>query len=404
MRDALVSALMAVGEALRQLLAMARATPLVACELVRLRQADGRVLAEDLCAAIDLPPWANSAMDGYALRFDDLAAQPLPVSQTVFAGNAPGPLQPGTCARVFTGAPVPAGADCVQLQENCTVDAQGRVSVLTPLRAGDNIRPQGNEIRAGAPLLAAGTVLNPLALGVLAAQGVSQVSVLRRPRVALLSSGDELAGEGATLGPGQIHDSNRVVLATLLERLGCEVIDLGCVPDDPLLLRAALAAVEGAELIISSAGVSVGDADCIGALLREAGEVRLWKLAIKPGKPFTFGHIGAVPLLGLPGNPGSALVTFLLLARPYLLARMGVARVEPMRVPVVAGFAWPKAGKRQEYLRVRLDGGRARLLENQSSATLLSAVQADGLLEVPAGETFEAGDVLDFISFDGVMG
>ncbi len=395
---------MAVDEALRQLLTMARATRLMACDQVSLRQADGRVLAKDLYAAIDLPPWANSAMDGYALRFDDLQAQPLQVSQTVFAGNAPGPLQAGTCARVFTGAPVPAGADCVQLQENCTIDAQGRVSLLAPLRRGDNIRPQGNEIRAGAPLLAAGTVLNPIALGVLAAQGFTLVQVLRRPRVALLSSGDELADEGAPLGPGQIFDSNRVVLAALLERLGCEVIDLGCVPDEPALLRAALAGVEAADLIISSAGVSVGDADCIGALLREAGEVKLWKLAIKPGKPFTFGHVGAVPLLGLPGNPGSALVTFLLLARPYLLARMGVARVEPMRVPVVAGFAWPKAGKRQEYLRVRLDGGRARLLENQSSATLLSAVQADGLLEVPAGETFEAGDVLDFISFDGVVG
>lgn len=328
---------MAVDEALRQLLLLARAAPLTACEQVALRQADGRVLAEDLRAAIDLPPWDNSAMDGYALRFDDLQAQPLPVSQTVFAGEAPGPLQAGTCARVFTGAPVPAGADCVQLQENCEVDAQGRVSSLTPLRRGANIRLQGNEIRAGAPLLAAGTVLKPIALGVLASQGITQVPVVRRPRVALLSSGDELAGEGATLGLGQIHDSNRVVLTALLERLGCEVIDLGCVPDEPALLRAAL-------------------------------------------------------------------VTFLLLARPYLLARMGVERVEPMRVPVVAGFAWPKAGKRQEYLRVRLDGGRARLLENQSSATLLSAVQAHGLLEVPAGETFEAGDVLDFISFDGLVG
>jgi molybdopterin molybdotransferase len=393
---------MAVDEALRQLLAMARATPFTACEQVSLRQADGRVLAEHLRAAIDLPPWANSAMDGYALRLDDLAAQPLPVSQTVFAGQAPEPLLAGTCARVFTGAPVPAGADCVQLQENCEVDAQGRVRSLTALRRGDNIRPQGNEIRAGASLLAAGTVLNPIALGVLASQGFVQVPVLRRPRVALLSSGDELAGEGAALGPGQIYDSNRVVLAALLERLGCEVIDLGCVPDDRAALRSALAEAEGAELIISSAGVSVGDADCIGALLREAGEVKLWKLAIKPGKPFTFGHVGGVPLLGLPGNPGSALVTFLLLARPYLLARMGVERVEPLRVPVVAGFAWAKAGKRQEYLRVRLEGGRARLLENQSSATLLSAVLGDGVLEVPAGETFEAGDVLDFIGFAGV--
>lgn len=399
-----MSTLMPVDDALRQLLAMARAAPLTAYQWVDLQEADGRVLAEDLHAAIDLPPWSNSAMDGYAFRFTELAGQPLPVSQTVYAGQAPGPLQAGSCARVFTGAPVPMGADCVQLQENCTLDAQGRVSSLSPLRMGDNIRLQGNEIRAGAPLLAAGTVLDPIALGVLASQGLIKVAVLSRPRVALLSSGDELADEGATLGPGQIFDSNRVVLAALLERLGCQVIDLGRVPDDPALLRAALIGVAGAELIISSAGVSVGDADCIGALLREAGEVKLWKLAIKPGKPFTFGHVGAVPLLGLPGNPGSALVTFLLLARPYLLARMGVARVEPMRVPVVAGFAWPKAGKRQEYLRVRLDGGRARLLENQSSATLLSAVQADGLLEVPAGETFEPGDVLDFISFDGVLG
>lgn len=404
MPDAVVSVLMTVDEALHQLLAMARTAPLTACEQLSLRQADRRVLAKDLHAAIDLPPWANSAMDGFAMRFEDLAAQPLSVSQTVFAGQFPVPLQAGSCARVFTGAPVPAGADCVQLQENCMLDGQGRVSSLTKLRPGDNIRLQGNEIRAGAPLLRAGTVLDPMALGVLASQGITQVSVLLRPRVALLSSGDELAGEGATLGPGQIFDSNRVLLAALLERLGCEVIDLGRVPDDPALLRAALTGVESSDLIISSAGVSVGDADCIGALLREAGDVKLWKLAIKPGKPFTFGHVGAVPLLGLPGNPGSALVTFLLLARPYLLTRMGVARVEPMRVPVVAGFAWPKAGKRQEYLRVRLDGGRARLLENQSSATLVSAVQADGLLEVPAGETFEAGDVLDFISFDGVMG
>ncbi|QXI40945.1 molybdopterin molybdotransferase MoeA [Pseudomonas xantholysinigenes] len=395
---------MAVDDALAQLLALARATPFTGVEQLPLAQADGRVLAEALQAAIDLPPWANSAMDGYAMRLDDLAAGPLPVTQTVFAGQAPAPLRPGSCARVFTGAPLPAGADCVQLQENCEVDEQGRVRSLTPLRRGDNIRPQGNEIRAGATLLAAGTLLDPVALGVLASQGITQVAVRRRPRVALLSSGDELAAAGAPLAPGQIHDSNRAVLTALLTRLGCEVLDLGCLPDDPPRIRAALAQAVDADLIVSSAGVSVGDADCIGALLRESGEVRLWKLAIKPGKPFTFGQIDHVPFLGLPGNPGSALVTFLLLARPYLLARMGVALVAPMRLPVVAGFAWPKAGKRQEYLRVRLEGGRARLLENQSSATLLSAVIADGLLEVPAGETFEPGDVLDFIAFAGLFG
>ena len=397
-----MSALMSVEQALAELLGLARAAPFTARESVAVGDADGRVLAEDLQAALDLPPWDNSAMDGYALRLDDLAAGPLPVSQQVFAGQTPTPLRAGSCARVFTGAPVPAGADCVQLQENCSVDEQGRVGSLTALRRGDNIRRQGNEIRAGAPLLAAGTLLRPVALGVLAAQGIAQVMVLRRPRVALLSSGDELAQAGAVLQPGQIFDSNRVLLATLLERLGCEVVDLGRVADDARQVRAVLAGARDCELIISSAGVSVGDADCIGALLREAGEVKLWKLAIKPGKPFTFAQLGSVPLLGLPGNPGSALVTFLLLARPYLLARMGVARVAPPRVPVVAGFAWPKAGKRQEYLRVRLEGGRARLLENQSSATLLSAVQADGLLEVPAGETFAAGDILDFIGFDGL--
>lgn len=394
-----MNGLMTVDEALEQLLALARQAPFSAREQVPLGQADGRVLAEELHATLDLPPWANSAMDGYALRHDDLAQQPLPVSQVVFAGQAPMPLQPGTCARVFTGAPVPAGADSVQLQENCEVDGQGRVSVLGALRRGDNIRVQGNEIRRGAALLAAGTRLDPIALGVLASQGIRQVAVLCRPKVALLSSGDELAGAGAVLEPGQIHDSNRVVLAALLERLGCEVLDLGQVPDDPTRLRAVLDEARQAQVIVSSGGVSVGDADCIGALLREAGEVQLWKLAIKPGKPFTFARVGGVPLLGLPGNPGSALVTFLLLARPYLLARMGVAQVQPLRVPVVAGFAWPKAGKRQEYLRVRLEGGRARLLENQSSATLLSATQADGLLEVPAGETFAAGAVLDFIGF-----
>ncbi|MDH0646916.1 molybdopterin molybdotransferase MoeA [Pseudomonas sp. GD03858] len=399
-----MSGLMAVDDALAQLLTLARATPFEGVEQVPLHLADGRVLGAGLQARIDLPPWANSAMDGYAMRLDDLATGPLPVSQSVFAGQAPEPLRPGTCARLFTGAPLPAGADCVQLQENCELDEQGRVSSLTPLRRGDNVRAQGNEVRAGAALLAAGTVLDPIALGVLASQGITQVPVLRRPRVALLSSGDELAGEGASLAPGQIHDSNRVVLSALLTRLGCQVIDLGCLPDDPARIRAALAQATDSDLIISSAGVSVGDADCIGALLRESGEVLLWKLAIKPGKPFTFGSIDRVPFLGLPGNPGSALVTFLLLARPYLLARMGVAQLEPMRMPVVAGFAWPKPGKRQEYLRVRLDGGRARLLENQSSATLLSAVMADGLLEVPAGETFEAGDVLDFIAFAGLFG
>ncbi|MFK8329885.1 gephyrin-like molybdotransferase Glp [Pseudomonas sp. BJa5] len=393
------SPLLAVDQALGQLLQLAAQAPLEAVDQVCLEDADGRVLAHDLVARTDSPPWSNSAMDGYAFRLAEAEREPLPVSQTIFAGTSPEPLAPGTCARIFTGAPVPQGADCVQLQENCRVDADGRVSSTVPLVFGANIRVQGEEIGVGAPLLAAGTVLGPVALGVLAAQGIDRVAVLRKPRVALLSTGNELAKAGATLAPGQIHDSNRIVLRTLLRRLGCDVIDLGAVRDELPLVRAVLDQAAGADLIISSGGVSVGDADCIGSFLREGGEVKLWKLAIKPGKPFTFGLINTVPFIGLPGNPGSALVTFLLLARPYLLRRMGVEQVEPLRVPVVAGFDWPKAGNRQEYLRVRVEQGRAVLQASQSSGTLLSAVEADGVLEVPRGKTFRSGERLDFISF-----
>ncbi|MFK0089569.1 gephyrin-like molybdotransferase Glp [Pseudomonas sp. NPDC090755] len=398
------SPLLAVDQALDQLMQLAAQATLQAVEQVGLEHADGRVLARDLLAPADSPPWSNSAMDGYAFRLAEVAAGPLPVSQTVFAGTAPDPLAPGSCVRIFTGAPVPPGADCVQLQENCRVDADGRVSSTVPLRVGANIRVQGEEIGAGAPLLAAGTVLGPVALGVLAAQGMEQVAVRRKPRVALLSTGNELAKMGAPLAPGQIHDSNRIVLKTLLRRLGCEVIDLGAVGDELALIRAALEQAAGADLILSSGGVSVGDADCIGSLLREGGEVRLWKLAIKPGKPFTFATYNGVPFIGLPGNPGSALVTFLVLVRPYLLRRMGVVQVEPLRIPVVAGFDWPTAGNRQEYLRVRIERGRAVLQATQSSGTLLSAVEADGVLEVPAGKTFDMGELLDFISFAGVVG
>ncbi len=403
MRDG--KALLSLEDALQRLLALADSERQQASELLELQAAEGRVLAEPLVAALDLPPWPNSAMDGYALRREDFSEQPLAVSQRILAGQAPAPLQPGTCARIFTGAPLPAGADCVEMQENCEVQADGRVRFLQALRGGQNVRAQGQEIRRGQQALAAGTRLGPVQLAVAASLGHAQLRVSRRLRVALLSTGDELVEPGQPLAAGQIYNSNRVLLGSWLRRLGCEVIDLGIVPDDLALTRARLAraADEGADLILSSAGVSVGEADFLGQVLREAGELQLWKLALKPGKPLICGRYGKITVLGLPGNPASSLVTFALLARPYLLRRMGVADVAPLRLALPAGFAWERPGSRREFLRVRLEQGRVVAHPNQSSGVLLSADWADGLLEVREQSTFAIGDSVTFLPFAGLF-
>ncbi len=396
--------LLPVEEALGRLLALAEATPIDAREIVSLAAADGRVLATDLVAGLDLPPWPNSAMDGYALRLADWQGEPLPVSQRILAGQAPEPLQPGTCARIFTGAPLPAGADTVEMQENAEILADGRVRFLEPIKVGQNVRPQGQETRAGEVVLPAGTRLGPVELGLAASLGCAVLVVRRRPRVAVVSTGDELVEPGQPLGPGQIYNSNRSLLCAWLQRLGCEVRDAGILPDDAQRTREALAALGDADLILSTGGVSVGEADHLGQVLREEGELALWKLAIKPGKPLTCGHFRGVPVLGLPGNPASTLVTFALLARPYLLRRLGVQRVAPLSVEVAAGFAWSKPGKRREYLRARLENGRAVLYPNQSSGVLRSAAWADGLVEVLEERSYAEGDVLRFIPLSEVLG
>ncbi|AZF25832.1 MULTISPECIES: gephyrin-like molybdotransferase Glp [unclassified Pseudomonas] len=396
-------ALMPVEVALQRLLDMADASPIREHESMRLAECDGRVLAQDLVSTLDLPPWPNSAMDGYALRVADWAGEPLPVSQRIFAGNAPEPLAAGTCARIFTGAPVPQGADCVEMQENATLHSDERVSFSEPLQAGQNIRPQGQETTVGELVLPAGTRLGPIELGLAASLGRDRLDVVRRVRVAVLSTGDELIEPGLPLGPGQIYNSNRRVLCSWLTRMGCEVIDAGILPDDLEQTRTRLAGVGGVDLILSTGGVSVGEADFLGIALREEGELALWKLAIKPGKPLTFGHFRGVPVIGLPGNPASTLVTFALLARPYLLRRQGVQDVAPLRFNVPVGFVWPKPGNRREYLRGRIEQGQAVIYGNQSSGVLRSAAWAQGLVEVLEGTTLAVGDQVNFIPLSDVL-
>jgi molybdopterin molybdotransferase len=396
--------LMPVEVALARLLEMAEAAPIIETETVALAQAQGRVLAQDMVATLDLPPWPNSAMDGYALRLTDWTGEPLKVSQRIFAGQAPEPLTPGTCARIFTGAPVPEGADCVEMQESAEVFADQRVGFIEPLQPGQNIRPQGQETRIGDKVLAAGTRLGPIELGLAASLGLASLQVVRRVRVAVLSTGDELIEPGQPLGPGQIYNSNRVLLCSWLKRLECEVVDAGILPDDLEKTRAALGSLSDVDLILSTGGVSVGEADFLGLALREEGELALWKLAIKPGKPLTFGHFRGVPVIGLPGNPASTLVTFALLARPYLLRRQGVADVTPLQFPVPAGFAWTRPGNRREYLRGRLEQGRAVFYKNQSSGVLRSAAWADGLIEVREDSTVAEGEWVNFIPLSEVLG
>lgn len=396
--------LLPMEAALERLLALADAAPIEQVEQVVLAEADGRVLAEPLIAALDLPPWANSAMDGYALRLADCNGQALPISQRIQAGTAPTPLEPGTCARIFTGAPLPEGADTVEMQENVELDEAGRVHFREPLKVGQNVRAQGQETRSGECVLPAGTRLGPIELGLAASLGAARLSVRRRLRVAVLSTGDELVEPGQALGPGQIYNSNRRLLIAWLQRLGCSVVDAGILPDDLQRTRAALGALGEVDLILSTGGVSVGEADFLGIALREAGELALWKLAIKPGKPLTFGHYQGVPVIGLPGNPASTLVTFGLLARPYMLRRLGVQRVEPLGFAVPAGFTWGKPGMRREYLRARLEHGRVAPYANQSSGVLRSAAWAEGLAEVMEGSTLAEGDMLRFIPLSEILG
>jgi molybdopterin molybdotransferase len=393
--------LIALDSALATLLAQIE--PLAGTETLATADARGRVLAADLVSPVDVPPADNSAMDGYALRAAD-ATGLLPVTQRIAAGSVPQPLPAGEAARIFTGAQVPQGADSVVMQEHTEL-VDGRVRVTQPVAAGANVRLRGEDVRAGAVVLPAGTRLDAVSLGLAATAGAAQLTVARRPRVALFSTGDELVMPGEPLPPGAIYNSNRFTLRALLEGLGCEVVDLGIVPDNLDATRAALReAASSADVILTSGGVSVGEEDHLRPAVQAEGRLDLWAIAIKPGKPFAYGRVGAAHFIGLPGNPVSSLVTFLVLVRPALLKLQGATRLAPRGYLIPAGFDWPRPDKRREFLRVRLDEASGlALFGNQSSGVLTSAFWADGLLDNPPGQAFAKGDAVRFIPFSELL-
>ena len=397
--------LMPLDDALARLLA--HALPLPGVDTMRTFDADGRVLAHDLVSALQVPPLDNSAMDGYALRCADVP-QPgtvLPVSQRIPAGRVGTPLQPGTAARIFTGAPVPEGADAVVMQEECSAEGDGHVRVQATPRAGQNIRLAGENITRGSVVLQAGARLTPAALGLAASIGVAELPVARRPRVALFSTGDELAMPGEVapeqLPPGAIYNSNRFFLHALLQRMGCEVTDMGIVPDRLGATQDALrAASQDHDVILTSGGVSVGEEDHIKPAVQALGQLDLWQIAIKPGKPFAYGRVGPAHFVGLPGNPVASFITFAILVRPFLLRLQGVRDVAPRGIAARADFDWPKADKRREFLRVRYNAaGALDLFTNQGSGVLTSTVWGDGVVDNPPGQTIARGDTVRFHSF-----
>jgi len=409
--------MLAVREALDFLLAAAR--PVADVEQVTTLEANGRVLAEDQVSLLDVPAADNTQMDGYAVRAADCAdgSARLRVAQRIPAGSVGQPLEPGTAARIFTGALIPQGADAVVMQEQCEVDGDHVVVRHTP-QSGEWIRRAGEDVRTGAVILPAGTRLRGQELGLAASVGLATLPVRRKLRVAVFFTGDELAMPGEALKPGAIYNSNRFTLRGLLENFGCEFTDYGIVPDTLQATRDTLReAARGHDLIITSGGVSVGEEDHIKPAVEAEGRLDMWQIAVKPGKPLAFGEVrrrdadgapgapgaqaGSASFIGLPGNPVSSFITFLLFVRPFLLRLQGVTGpVEPRTIAMRADFNWPKPDRRNEFLRVHMnDGGGLDLFPNQGSGVLTSTVWADGLVDNPPGQAIAPGDVVRFIPF-----
>ncbi len=386
-------------------------------ETVTMQAALGRVLAESINSLVDVPPLDNTAMDGYAVRTADTKApgNMLKVAQRIPAGSIGTNLEPGTAARIFTGAPIPPGADAVVMQEDCTVQENkiDQVQINITPNSGQWIRRKGEDLAAGKTALIAGAYLRPQELGVAASAGLTHLNVKRRIKVAAFFTGDELALPGEPLKPGGIYNSNRDTLLACLKSLGCDATDLGIVPDRLDATRQALRqASKDHDLIITSGGVSVGEEDHIKPAVTAEGRLDLWQIAIKPGKPLAFGAVrksdeskdGEAWFIGLPGNPVSSFVTFLLFVRPFILKLQGREAITPQSYAMRADFDWLKADRRNEFLRVKINSqGGLDLFPNQSSGVLTSASWGDGLVDCPPGQAIKAGDLVRYLPFSALL-
>lgn len=390
--------MISVEEALARLKSQSRV--LVDEQKIKLDEGLGRVLASDIVSGINVPPADNSAMDGYALRWEDWRGSDhaLKISQRIAAGTPPAPLTAGTAARIFTGAEIPDGADVVVMQEKCRADGQS-VLIEVVRDVGANIRPKGQDIRKGATVLQAGHRLRAQDLGLIASLGIARINVRRRLKVAVVSTGEELVEPGDIAGPGQIYNSNRYLLKAMLGEWGFDVVDLGVTADDPDVISEVLTqASREADAIVTTGGVSVGEEDHVKAVVESLGRIDLWRVAIKPGKPFAFGDVLGTPFLGLPGNPVSAFVTVLVIARPFLFDSQGVEHHEILPVKQHALFD-KKGSPRQEYLRVRSGTGGVEIFPQQSSGVLFSTCWGDGMVVQKAGENITHGDLVDVIPY-----
>lgn len=396
--------ILSFDEAHERLLGFVR--PVREIETVDTMMAAGRVLAAALHSTIDQPPMDNSAMDGYAVRAADVpvAGTRLPVSQRIPAGSVGHALQPGTAARIFTGAPLPEGADAVVMQELCEHEGE-HVVINTVPAVGEFVRRRGHDVAAGAEVLPAGLRLTPQALALAASVGAAQLPVYRRLKVALFSTGSELVMPGEPLPPGAIYNSNRFMLRNLLAGLGCEVEDFGIIPDRLAATREALRrAAEGHDLILSSGGVSVGEEDHVKPAVEAEGSLDLWRIAMKPGKPLAYGRVHGAAFIGLPGNPVSSFVTFLMMVRPFVLASQGAGEVLPQSLMLRADFDWPKPDRRREFLRARMNAqGGVELFRNQASSALNSTVWANGLVDIPAGKAVARGEIVRFLPYADLL-
>ena len=390
--------MLSVKEAIKILLDNSKR--LVESEEIDLIEASGRTLASDIIASIDVPPADNSAMDGYAIRFADWSDvnTEIPLSQRITAGSVPAELVSASAARIFTGASVPPGADTVVMQEHCE-ESDGAVRILKLPDQGANIRRQGQDLSTGQKVLSTGQRLRAQDLGLAASLGIARVPVYQRLRVAVMSTGDELREPGDDVQPGQIYNSNRYMMKSQLAAWGFEVVDLGVARDDPeVVSEMMLQAADQADVIITSGGVSVGEEDHVKAVVASLGAIDLWRIAVKPGKPFAFGQVRGTPFIGLPGNPVSVFVTLLVIARPYLFACQGTADTAVHPVRHTALFE-KKESLREDYLRVRALGAGVELFSNQSSGVLFSTTWGDGLVRQSVGEEIREGALVDFLPY-----